>query len=290
MGTPAVAVGPLVALVEAGYEVPLVISGPDKRRGRGGQMTASPVKAAAVELGLTVSADLDDVGEVDADLGVVVAFGRLIPRSILDELPMVNIHFSLLPRWRGAAPVERAVLAGDDETGVCLMVVDRSLDTGDVYRRDAVTIGSDETVEELRARLLEMGTTQLLDALGQGLGVPEPQRGEPTYAAKVAAHELELDWSSPAEELHRLVRVGGAWTTFRGKRLKIHGASLVASGLGTEGAELPRLEPGRLVGSVVGTGSGPLELLEVQPEGRSSSLASDWLNGARPSDDDTLGT
>lgn len=279
LGTPELAVPALQALVEAGYEIPLVVTGEDKRRGRGGVTTPSPVKQAALELDLPISTDLEAVLGVDADLGVVVAFGRLIPSAVLDELAMVNIHFSLLPRWRGAAPVERALLAGDQETGVCLMVVDRALDTGDVYRRDVVSIGHHETADELRSRLVEVGVTQLIGALDVGLGVPEPQVGEPVYAAKLTSGDLRVDWTRTAEEVHRLIRVGGAWTTFRGRRVKILGAAPVCGGPG----------PGRLDGVVVGAGDGALELAEVQPEGRSVLSASAWLRGARPTSDDRLG-
>ena len=121
LGAPDAAVPTLTALVDAGHDVVVVVSGPDRRRGRGGRATPTPVKAAAMELGLDVTDDLGSVTSAGAELGVVVAFGRIIPASILDEVPMINLHFSLLPRWRGAAPVERAILAGDDRTGVCVM-------------------------------------------------------------------------------------------------------------------------------------------------------------------------
>lgn len=273
LGTPALAVGPLRALHDAGYQIPLVISRADTRRGRGGARQPSPVKVAARELGLEVGDELDDLHRVDVDLGVVVAYGRIIPPAILDRLAMVNIHFSLLPRWRGAAPVERAILAGDEETGVCLMVVDEGLDTGAVYRRTATPIGPDETLEELRARLAELGTAQLLDALAGGLGEPTPQTGEVVLAAKVRPEERRIDWDEPAVRIHRRVRVGGAWTTFRGTRLKIHRTALVP---GHEGA------PGRLDGLVVGAGDGGIELVEVQAEGRARQEAAAWRNGARP--------
>ena len=179
------------------------------------------MKAAAIELGLPVSDDLRDALGVGADLGVVAAYGRIIPASILAELPMVNIHYSLLPRWRGAAPVERAILAGDSETGVCLMAVEEGLDTGAVFARRSLPIGAHESADELRARLVDVSTEVLLSALRSGLSDPEPQVGEPTYADKIDSAELELDWSRPAIELERLVRVGGAWTMFRGQRLKV---------------------------------------------------------------------
>lgn len=279
LGTPDFAVQPLRALVDAGFDVALVVSRADARRGRGGGTTPSPVKAAALDLGLPVSDEVDDVLGVGADLGVVVAFGRIIRPHVLAELPMVNMHFSLLPRWRGAAPVERAVLAGDERTGVDLMVVEEGLDTGGVYDRAEVTIGADETVDELRARLADEGTRLVVDNLTRGLGTPRPQEGETTYAHKIEPDELHIDWSRPAIEVHRLVRVGGAWTTFRGKRLKLWRTTLTpAPGGGTATVPVP-------------TGDGtPLHLVEVQPEGKPRMAASAWANGARWTGDEPLGS
>jgi methionyl-tRNA formyltransferase len=282
LGTPEMAVPPLRALAAAGFEIPLVVSRPDKRRGRGGALTPSPVKAAALDLGLETTDDLAAAVEIDAELGVVVAYGRIIPTPVLEQLPMVNIHFSLLPRWRGAAPVERALLAGDERTGVCLMAVDEQLDTGDVFARRALVIGGDETAAALRERLVDAGTELLVRSLQEGLGEPEPQTGEPTYAEKLTGADFEIDWHRPAIELHRLVRVGGAFTTFRGKRLKIWTTSL-SSGLAR------RLDPGELDGAVVGTGDGVLELVTVQPEGKGRVDAPAWLRGARPAPDERLG-
>ena len=165
LGTPDAAVAPLRALHDDGFDIALVVTRADARRGRGSGLSPSPVKAAALELGLPVSHRVDDVLEVGADLGVVVAFGRIIKPHVLDVVPMVNIHFSLLPRWRGAAPVERALLAGDTRTGVCLMDVDEGLDTGGVRAETEFTIGSDETADELRGRLVEAGTSLLRHAL-----------------------------------------------------------------------------------------------------------------------------
>ncbi|MFP5327603.1 MAG: methionyl-tRNA formyltransferase, partial [Acidimicrobiia bacterium] len=156
---------PLRALVENGHDVRLVVTQADKRRGRGSATTPSPVKAAALELGLPVSHTVDDVLGTGAELGVVVAFGRLIKPHVLERIPMVNLHFSLLPRWRGAAPVERAILAGDRETGVCLMKLEEGLDTGPVYAVERTPIGEDESAEELRARLVEIGTAMLVEQL-----------------------------------------------------------------------------------------------------------------------------
>ncbi|HRA35850.1 MAG TPA: methionyl-tRNA formyltransferase, partial [Acidimicrobiales bacterium] len=132
-GTPEIAVPPLRALAAAGFDVALVVTGADKRRGRRGAPTPTPVKAAALELGVEVTDDPDRAATVGADLGVVVAYGRILRRPLLERIPLVNLHFSLLPRWRGAAPVERAILAGDTTTGVCVMAVEEGLDTGPVY-------------------------------------------------------------------------------------------------------------------------------------------------------------
>ncbi len=273
----------------AGHEVALVVSQPDRRRGRGSALVPTPVKAAALDLGLAVSDRVDDVLSAGAELGVVVAFGRLVKPHVLAALPMVNLHFSLLPRWRGAAPVERAILAGDTETGVCLMAVEEGLDTGPVYRRRRLAIGAQETAGELRERLVGAGTQMLVEALADGpagLGEPVPQAGEATYAAKIDPAELELDWSRPAAELARVVRLGGAWTTWRGRRLRVRRARLVPARAGSDGGGP---EPGTLEDRVVPTGEGALELVEVQPEGRSPMPAEAWLRGARPEPGERLG-
>ena len=272
LGSPALAVPPLRALVDAGFEVALVVSQPDKRRGRGGGLQPSPVKAAALELGLPVTDRVDDVVDAGVDLGVVVAFGRIIPTPVLERVPMVNLHFSLLPRWRGAAPVERAILAGDERTGVDLMVVEEGLDTGGVFARAEVPIGADDTLEELRARLVDEGVRLLLEHLGRGLPVPRPQEGEATYAAKLDPAERELDWSAPAADVHRRVRVGDAWTTHHGRRLKVHRTHV----------------PPRGDGPTVPAGDGPVELVEVQPEGKPRIAADAWARGARWTPGETL--
>jgi methionyl-tRNA formyltransferase len=283
LGTPDVAVGPLEALHNAGYEVAVVVTQPDKRRGRGGALLPSPVKAAADRLRLPVTTRVDDVLAAGVELGVVVAFGKLIKPHVLDAVPMVNVHFSLLPRWRGAAPVERALLAGDDETGVCLMQLEAGLDTGPVLACRAVPIGAEATAAGLRQMLATVGTDLLLSQLHDGLSPGTPQAGEPTYAAKIEPDELRLDWTQPATALHRVVRVGRAWTTFRGRRLGVHSARVA----GSDG--LRDLAPGELAGPVVGTGAGALELTLVQPEGRAAMTARDWLNGARPQPGERLG-
>lgn len=255
LGTPAIAVPPLEALVVAGHNVALVVTGADKRRGRGNDTSPSPVKQAATRLGIPVSHTVDDVLGVGAELGVVVAFGHLIKPHVLEQLPMVNLHFSLLPRWRGAAPVERALLAGDTVTGVCVMAVEEGLDTGGVYARVKVPIGPSVTLDELRQQLVDAGTQLLIDTLANGLAGAEPQQGEATYASKIDPAELRIDWTRSAAEIDRLVRIGGAWTTFRGSRIKINEARV-------EGDELVPVA--------------------VQPEGKRPMPYEAWRNGARP--------
>ena len=275
LGTPEMAVPTLRALVDAGHDVALVVTAADKRRGRGNRLVPSPVKAAALELGLAVSDRVDDVLTLDPlpELGVVVAFGRLIKPHVFEAVPMINVHFSLLPRWRGAAPLERAILAGDERTGVCVMAIEESLDTGGVYRSVEVPIPPDATAEELRAVLVDRGTELVLDVLDHGLGTPTPQEGDAVYARKIDPAEFELDWTRPALELHRLVRVGGAWTTHNGHRLKVWRTALPAGD-----------------GVVVSTGSEAIELLDVQPEGKGRMPARAWANGAHWHNGDRLGT
>jgi methionyl-tRNA formyltransferase len=281
LGTPEVAAGTLRALVEAGQDVVAVVTRADTRRSRGPASSPSPVKAAAVELGLPVVYKPADMLASRPELGVVVAYGRLIKPDVLAEVPMVNVHFSLLPRWRGAAPVERAILAGDPETGVCLMQLEEGLDTGPLYARATTPISEEETADELRARLGRIGTDLLLRSLAEGLPVPVPQEGEPTYAAKVEPAELQLDFSLPAELVNRSVRVGRAWTTFRGKRLLVRRARVLADG--------QRLIAGQIQGNKVGTGDGTLELQLVQPEGKPVMDGAAWARGARPAPDERLG-
>lgn len=290
LGTPAVAVVTLAALLDAGHDVALVVTRPDTRRGRGSATTPSPVKAAALDAGLALSEDPADVTAVGVDLAVVVAYGRLIRPPVLAVVPMVNVHFSLLPRWRGAAPVERAILAGDPTTGVCLMALEEGLDTGGVYRRHEVTIAPEETAAALRLRLAGIGTTSLVEALHDGLGVAQAQSGSPTYAAKITPDDLRLDWTRSAEELARVVRVGRAWTTWRGRRLLV-----LDAGAADAAPDGPSIPPGAIAGQglaagpTVGTGAGVLALRLVQPEGRGRLAARDWARGARPEPNERLG-
>jgi methionyl-tRNA formyltransferase len=284
LGTPVDAVAPLRALVEAGHEVALVLTQPDRRRSRAGGADPSPVKQAATELGLPVLTParareaIEDVAATAAQLGVVVGFGQLLPPAFLETLPhgFVNLHYSLLPRWRGAAPVERAILAGDTETGVCLMRLEEGLDTGGIYASVSTPIEPEETAGELRARLTALGTRLLLEHLPL---VPETepvrQEGEPTYAEKLTVDEFRIDPRRPAAELERLVRAAnprpGAWMVVGGQRVKVLRAK-AEGGVGAPGA-IFRL------GSEMTTGDGFLFLDEVQPEGKRAMAGGAWLNG-----------
>ena len=280
------AAGTLRALVGGGHEVVLVVTSPDRRRGRREEPSPTPVKRVAGELGIAVTETLEDVVGSGAELGVVVAFGRIVPPGVLERVPMVNVHYSLLPRWRGAAPVERAIIAGDATTGVCVMALERGLDTGPVYARSEVAIGDDETAGELRGRLGAVGTALLLELLErpEGLPVPTPQSGEASYAAKLTRDELRLDFTRSAVECHRVVRVGRAWTTFRGRRL------IVVAARPSADHPASGAPPGLLEGSAVVTGAGALELVEVQTEGRGPLPFAAWRAGARPRPGELLGT
>jgi methionyl-tRNA formyltransferase len=283
LGTPEVAVAPLRALNAAGHEIRLVVSRADKRRGRGASLVPSPVKQTALSLGLPVTSSVEDVIRSGATLGVVVAFGRIIKPPVLAAVPMINLHFSLLPRWRGAAPVERAILAGDTLTGVCVMTLEEGLDTGPIHACEPVDIGPEETLSELRSRLVVVGTRLLVEQVGGGLSPAVPQSGEPSYAAKLEPEELHLDWTSGATQLERVVRLERAWTTWRGKRLRVGRARAIPTAVGAG-------PPGTLDGLLVSTGDGVLELIEVQPEGKPPMPAAPWRNGARPAPGECLGS
>jgi methionyl-tRNA formyltransferase len=289
-GTPASAIGPLRALHDAGHDIVLVVTQPDTRRGRGSATSPSPVRAVADELNLSVrtpahaSEIVAEVQESGADLGVVVAYGQLLPQALLDALPLgfVNLHYSLLPRWRGAAPVERAILAGDAETGVCVMRLEAGLDTGPIYDCERTPISADETAGDLLERLGQIGTDLLVRVVPQ---VPEraptPQAGEATLAPKVTVDEFRLDAQRPAVELAQVVRAGnprpGAWTTIEGRRLKVLRAHAeVGDGQVGDGE----------VGAVdraarVATSDGVLALDEVQPEGRAVMAGNAWRAGVQ---------
>jgi methionyl-tRNA formyltransferase len=283
LGTPEAAVPPLRALVEGDHDVALVVTQPDKRRSRGGRADPAPVKVAALELGLPVATPekarevVDAVAASGAEAGVVVAFGQLLPTALLDALPLgfVNVHFSLLPRWRGAAPVERALLAGDEETGVCLMQIEAGLDTGPVFACDTVRIDPSATAGTLRDALVQLGTRVLLAQLPDlANATATPQRGEPTYADKLAIDEFRIDPSRSAVELDRVVRAGdpqpGAWFRAGGARFKVFGPTIA-----TEHA----VPAGVVTAEGIGAADGTLGLREIQPEGKRRMAWADWRRG-----------
>lgn len=277
----------------AGHEIAIVVTQRDRRRGRGSGEVPTPVKATALELGIPVSHRIRDVVDAQSELGVVVAFGRIIPKDVLDILPMVNLHFSLLPRWRGAAPVERAILAGDEFTGVSLMALDEGLDTGPIYTTIKVAIAPDERADALTLRLGEIGSGALIERLQSGtsgLGTPTVQVGEATYAQKLASSEFRLDFSSSAEHCARVVLLGRAFSLFRGKRLLVHRAHVASSEEILQLASSPALTstPGTLLAPFVICGQGALALDEVQLEGRARQQFADFANGVRLADAEVL--
>jgi methionyl-tRNA formyltransferase len=288
-GTPEIAVGPLRALVAAGFVVDLVVTGVDKRRGRGSLTSPSPVKQAAIELQIPVTHDVadavalvnnnhaDDSSDTNRFLGVVVAYGHIISTDALQVLPMINIHYSLLPRWRGAAPVERALLAGDEQTGVCIMQVVEQLDAGDILSSATTQISQTDTTATLRTRLGEIATPLLIDVLSNGATTATPQSGDVVVAAKITQVDLEIDWSKPAVVIDRQVRVGGAFTFFNDKRFKIHSLKVSAEIFISESGNIMVVNDRVLVAC----GQGVVELVEVQPEGKPRISAQDWKKGAR---------
>ncbi|NNE97292.1 MAG: methionyl-tRNA formyltransferase [Acidimicrobiales bacterium] len=278
LGTPEEAVPPLQALHAAGHEIVLVVTRADARRRRHRPPEPSPVKVAAQELGLPVSHSLDDVLTCGARRGIVVAFGLIVPSHMLEAVPMVNLHFSRLPRWRGAAPVERAILAGDTETAVAVMEMEAGLDTGPIHAERPVTIDPRDTAESLRERLVAVGTELLIETIeGEMRTEPIRQEGEVIYAQKITADDRRIDWSATARAIDAQVRIGRAHTTFRGDRFLIWASEVLPIEVG---------EPGLLVKRdsklLVGAGSGALELVEVQPASRPRMSAQAWWNGAQP--------
>ncbi len=291
-GTPAASV-PIVAALVSVAEVVLVVSRPDSRRGRSGTPVPPPVVEAARSWGLPLAQPerpddmLDRVRSLGADVGVVAAYAHKISPKLLavPDRGFVNVHFSLLPRWRGASPVTRAILSGDTITGVSLMEMDEGLDTGPVLAQETLGIEAQETAGELTARLAFLGARLLADRLPEYLaglleGSPQPDQGI-TEAGKVEVEEAFVDpVVFPAPRVLRMVRAfnpnPGAWTTVGGSRLKLWGAR-PWDGAGTE-AGLAAMVEGRVV---LGTGDGGLELIEVQPAGKPRMAAADWMRGRR---------
>ncbi len=286
MGTPDFAVAALNALVQAGHSVVAVYTQPPRPANRG-RITPSPVHRRAEELGLPVRTPASlkgadeqaDFAALDLDCAVVAAYGLLLPAAILaaPRHGCLNIHASLLPRWRGAAPIQRAILAGDAETGVAIMQMEKGLDTGPVRLEGRIPILR-ETAGELTDALAVLGAKLMLDVLADLPGhpaVPQPDQGV-SYAHKIEKAEARIDWAQPAQMIDRLVRAmqpsPGAWFEGAGQRVKLIAAEPADGG----GA------PGALIGdSLVAAGDGAIRLLTVQPEGKPRMAAADWLRGRR---------
>jgi methionyl-tRNA formyltransferase len=290
MGTPDFSVPALDALVAAGHEVICVYTQPPRPAGRGQKDRPGPVHARAEALGIAVrhprSLRTEEAhaafAALGADIGVVVAYGLILPQAVLDapRHGCLNIHASLLPRWRGAAPIHRAILAGDAETGVCIMRMEAGLDTGPVLLREATPIGEADTTADLHDRLSDMGARLIVEALDRlDALVPEAQPGDGvTYASKIDKAEAAIDWTRPAAEVDRQIRglspFPGAWTTLAGKRLKLLRARL-AKGAGAPGEVLE----GFIVACGTASGKGAVEVTEAQIEGRERQGVNAFLNG-----------
>jgi methionyl-tRNA formyltransferase len=284
MGTPEFSV-PALEAVAAAHDVVCVYSQPPRPAGRGKALRASPVQARAEALGLPVRHPVSlkvaeaqaEFAALGADVAVVVAYGLILPVPVLKapRFGCLNIHASLLPRWRGAAPIHRAILAGDRETGVCIMQMEAGLDTGPVLLREAVEIGRQETTAELHDRLSALGARMIVQVLG-ALPMPaEPQaEGGVTYAAKIDKAEARVDWTRTAAEVDRQIRglspFPGAWVEVAGERVKLLRSRLVP-GTGA---------PGQVLGGfTIACGSGAVEVLEAQREGKRPMPADEVLKG-----------
>ncbi|MET4102613.1 methionyl-tRNA formyltransferase [Roseovarius sp. MBR-78] len=287
MGTPEFSVPVLDALVAAGHEVAAVYCQPPRPAGRGKKDRPSPVQARAEALGLPVRHPVSlkgaeaqaEFAALEADVAVVVAYGLILPQAVLDapRRGCLNIHASLLPRWRGAAPIHRAIMAGDAETGVCIMQMEAGLDTGPVLLREAVAIGAEETTGQLHDRLSGLGARLIVEALARLDGLtpePQPEAGV-TYAAKIDKAEARVDWCRPAEEVDRLIRglspFPGAWCMAGAERVKLL-ASRVADGQGAPGEVLDDA-------ATVACGQGAVRLLRLQRAGRAAQDTREFLRG-----------
>ncbi|MGQ3488404.1 methionyl-tRNA formyltransferase [Roseovarius pacificus] len=287
MGTPEFSVPVLDALTRAGHEVVAVYCQPPRRAGRGKKERPTPVQARAEELGLEVRHPVSLKGEaeqaafaaLEADIAVVVAYGLILPQAILDApgRGCLNIHASLLPRWRGAAPIHRAIMAGDHETGVCIMQMEAGLDTGPVLLRKVTKIDAQETTGELHDRLSDMGAQAIVEAL-ERLDDLTPEKQPDTgvtYAEKIDKSEARVDWTRPAAEVDAHIRglspFPGAWCEVNGERIKLL-ASTVAEGRGV---------PGEVLDDVltVACGAGAVRLLRLQRAGKGAQDAETFLRG-----------
>jgi len=294
MGTPSYAIPSLNALVEAGHEIVTVIAQPDRPSGRGKKLQSPPVALRARELGLNVRQPkalrsgpfFENFQALDLDLAVVVAYGRILPKALLEtpRLGCWNAHGSLLPRWRGAAPIERAVQAGDDETGVCLMQMDDGLDTGEILAQISTPIGINERAIDLRQRLAHLSAELIVDALGRLemlRAAPQTQTGI-LHAAPMKKSESALDFTQSAQVLDNQIRAFFPWpgshAMFRGEQFKIHRAQVV-EGLEATGS------PGEILVAkkrmIVACGKDALEIMEAQLPGKKALPIQSILNGAR---------
>jgi methionyl-tRNA formyltransferase len=283
MGTPDFSV-PVLEALAARHEIAAVYTQPPRPAGRGKQDRPSPVHSRAEALGLPVRHPVSLRSEevqhafaaLQADVAVVVAYGLILPKAVLDmpRLGCLNIHASLLPRWRGAAPIHRAIMAGDAETGICIMQMEAGLDTGPVLLREAVAIGVEETTAELHDRLSAMGARLIVQALEQRpAATPQAAEGV-TYAAKIDKAEARVDWARSAVEVDRLIRglspFPGAWCEIAGERVKLL-RSRLADGAG---------KPGQVLrGLVVACGAGAVEITMAQREGKRAVSAEEFLRG-----------
>lgn len=286
MGTPDFSVPVLEALVDADHEVACVYSQPPRPAGRGKKPRPSPVQARAEALGLPVrhpgslrgAQAQAEFAALDAEIAVVVAYGLILPQAILDAPARgcLNIHASLLPRWRGAAPIQRAIMAGDAQTGVCIMQMEAGLDTGPVLLREAVPVGTEDTAAELHDRLSALGARLIIDALTRLDDLtPEPQPSDGvTYADKIDKAEARVDWTRPAAELDRHIRglspFPGAWCEIGGARVKLLGTRLAGGAAG----------PGTHLGGLrVACGTGALQITRAQRQGGKPLDADAFLRG-----------
>lgn len=299
-GTPDVAVAALEMLLASPHAVVAVVTQPDKERGRGRSVSASPVKELAVRAGLPVlqpatpkqDGFADSLRAYAPDALAVVAYGHILPRAVLDVAPAMNVHFSLLPRYRGAAPVQRALMDGVTETGVSVFLLEPTVDTGPVLRRRRVPVGEEDTAGDVFTRLAPLGASLLLealDALDAGAITPEPQDDTvASPAPKIKPEETIIDWRAPAATIANLVRGlnprPGAHTSFRGKRLLIWRAR-VTEDSGVAGTIVGHSKDG----FTIAAGVGALEIVEVQLEGKRAMSAGEFVRGYRPVAGDRLG-
>jgi len=304
LGTPAFAVPSLEALAQAGHEILAVFTQPDRPSGRGGQMSAPPVKRRALEMGLAVyqperirrPETVGLIASLRPEIMVVVGYGQIIPQSILDIPPhgIVNVHASLLPRYRGAAPIQWAIANGETRTGVTTMRIDAGLDTGDILLQAETEIGPLETAPELSERLARMGAGLLIETLaGLERGSITPVKQNPelaTYAPILKKEDGLLDWRRSAAEIHNRVRGfapwPGAYTRFRGRGLQILRTRPSPVRIPAAPGSLHLRKPALL--ACCGQGE-TIEFVELQPEGRKPMAASDFLNGYRVAENEQLG-